>query len=141
DMSLAAYGRRPRQFGAHYRVIQSNRKQNLAALVSFALQAGFHLLANPIALHGALRQDQHQLIVSPDRFLDPLSEWVANLDILWRKPTVNTVLSKLGVQLPRKFVVLARVADKAGIELAPDRPFPDNVPEGCSLEHDRFQRG
>ena len=65
----------------------------------------------------ASRQDQQQLVVHLDGFVDLLVDFLAALDIVRREPAADALRLQIGVKAVGEVLVLGGVADEAGVEV------------------------
>ena len=68
---------------------------------------------HPVALHGVPRQDHKQLLVKPNRVIDSLAEWIANLEIVGCIPAAHALVLEVGVKAFGEVLVLGRIAGEA----------------------------
>jgi hypothetical protein len=59
-----------------------------------------------------LRENDHELVVNPDRLVDVLAELLADLEILSVKPAADSLGLKIRVQAFGEVLVLGTVADE-----------------------------
>jgi len=107
----------PARLLRHDRVVNPNRKEDGRTLLAFPCQSGFDFLLHPLARHRRLGQNEEQLVIDADGLIYPETEAVANFHILGSKPAAHAFVLESCVQAFGKGVVLARVADEAGVEL------------------------
>ena len=107
----------PARLQGHDRVVNPDWKQDGGALLAFPVQGGFHLLLYPLARHGCLGEDEQQLVIDADGFINPRAEAVTDFHIFRSKPAAHTLVLKICVEAFGKSAVLARIADEAGVEL------------------------
>ena len=87
----------------------------LVAHLAFAGLGDFGL--HPLALHAVRRQDQQQLVVQADGFVDLLVEFLAALNVVRGKPAAHAFVLKVGVEAVGEGLVFGGIADEAGVEL------------------------
>ena len=92
-------------------------KRTVVLSLTFPCQGCFYFLPHPLARHRRLGQDEEELVIDPDRLINPGAKSVADFHILRGKPAAYTLILEIGVQAFGKGVILARIADKAGVEL------------------------
>jgi hypothetical protein len=63
------------------------------------------------------RQDQQQLVVQSDGFVDLLVEFPAALNVVRGKPAAHAFALQVGVEAVGEVLVFGGVADEAGVEL------------------------
>jgi len=85
--------------------------------LSLPLPRGLDLAFHPRALDGALREHQQQFVVPSNRFLDPILEFLADFQILRRKPAAHPLGLQVSIESIGELLVLGRIADEAGVEL------------------------
>jgi len=115
DMTLALYVTSPTRIADHDGVIQANGKKNVLFLDPFPVKGMFYLVLNPITLDRVLGENQKNLIVKSDRFIDHWTNFITNLHVMWGKPAPNTSSLKIVVNPLSKFIVLVTVANKTRI--------------------------
>ena len=93
DMSSPTNAGCPCCIAVHDGIVQTDRKQDRRAVSTLPLKSSFDFIFYPTALDGMFRQDDHQLVVEPDRFIDALTESVTNLQILCGQPATNAFLT------------------------------------------------
>ena len=117
DMAPLPYVRRPSNWRFHYRVVEPNRKEHRSVLPPLPLPSHFHLSFDPIAFNGILRDNQHEFVMNPDRFVDPGTDLVADLEVLLIEPCADTTCLEVCMETFGEVSVFGTVADEARVEL------------------------
>src|ERR1700685_1613871 len=96
---------------------QADGEQDAALVAQFALAGLGDFRIHPLALHAVRRQDQQQLVVQADGFVDLLVEFLAALNVVRGKPAAHAFVLKVGVEAVGEGLVFGGIADEAGVEL------------------------
>src|SRR5215467_3079738 len=79
----------PALLNLHHCLIQANREKDHFIFFAFPGQCSLYLLLNPLACHRMLRQDQQELIVKANGFVDTGSDLCSYFQIFGRIPATN----------------------------------------------------
>ena len=112
-----AYQRWPSRLQGHYRVVNPDRKEDGGALLAFSCQGRFDLFLYPLTRHRSLGQNEKQLVINADRFIDAYPYFGPYGEIFWGKPAPYTLVLEIRMKAFGKGMVLARVTDEAGVKL------------------------
>ncbi len=113
------------------RQADGEKHPSLVAQLALAGLGDFRL--HPLALHAVRRQDQQQLVVQADGFVDLLVDFLAALNVVRGKPTAYAFVLQVGVEAVGEGLVFGGVADEAGVEL-------DGASDDRLCESDEFIR-
>jgi hypothetical protein len=72
---------------------------------------------HPVAVHARIGQNEQQLVVDADSFVDLLADLPAGLDIVRSEPAADTTGLQVGVDTVGELLVFGRIADEARVEL------------------------
>src|SRR5689334_8295549 len=86
DMTLQPYRFNPSLIRFQHCIIDANREQNKPIVPTFTVESRVDLVFNPGTLHGMFREDEQQLIMQLNRFVDALAEGVADLEVFGSEP-------------------------------------------------------
>lgn len=117
NMAFASQVSGPCPCGYHYGLIQSNGKQHQPISLCFLLQCCLDFKAHPCTSDGVLRQDEQQLIIHPDGFVEVLSNEVIWPHVMGSIPAPHALALQIGIQSFCTRLVFASIADKAGVVL------------------------
>src|SRR5262249_55073020 len=92
-------------------------EEDSGPLLTFPCQGGFDFLFHPLTCHRRLGQDEEQLVIEANRLVNAGAKAVTDFHILRGKPAPYALILEICIQAFGKDVVLARVADEAGVEL------------------------
>jgi hypothetical protein len=76
----------------HYGIIQADRKESLMPKPLFFLTSRYDLTFHPGTLDGILREDEHELVVEANGFINALVIVVADLEVFWSEQTTDTLV-------------------------------------------------
>jgi len=96
---------------------QSDGKQHALFLRTLPLPGFADFSLYPRALHAVRRKDQEQPLISSDRFVDLLMDFLSSLYIVRREPAADAFVLQIRVQAVGEFLIFGGIADEAGIEL------------------------
>ncbi len=97
--------------------IQRDGEEGRLPLVLFLVQRFFDFILYPRTVNGMLRKDDQELVIESDRLINAVSEFVSNFQIFRSKPATNAFGSQVSMEAFDKLLVLAGIADKAGVVL------------------------
>src|SRR6266566_4871518 len=117
DVPAAAHISCPCFGGEHYRVVQAHRKEHWLLFTILFLTGGHHLALDPGALDCVSRENEDELVVETDGFIDALVVVVANLEVFRSEPAAHTLALQISIEPLGKDLVLARVADETRVEV------------------------
>src|SRR5262249_36646301 len=95
----------------------ADREQHLPALLLFLGACIRNLRLDPIAVHSVGGQDQWQLVVQTDGFIDLLVDFFPALDVMGSEPASDTLRLQVCVEAIGELLILGRVADEARVEI------------------------
>ena len=70
----------------HYGFIDADREKDCLVLALLAFECSMHFALHPSALHRGIGQDDHDLVVDPNRLFNGLPEALPDFQIFWSKP-------------------------------------------------------
>src|SRR6266536_2577475 len=97
--------------------IQRDGEEGRLSLVLFLFQRLFDFILYPRTVNGMLRKNDQELVIYSDRLINAVSEFVSNFQILRSKPAANVFALQIGIEPLGELLVLAGIADKAGVVL------------------------
>jgi hypothetical protein len=97
--------------------IQANRVQHVRHALRFLNQSTLHFVGDPCAGNGMFREDQQQLVIRADRFIDALLDLISDIHVFRSKPASYPLALQVSIEAFGKLFVLARIANKAGVVL------------------------
>ena len=86
DMPRSANIGRPWLRRFHHGFIEANGEEYQAVFTVFPFARGVHFTLHPSALHGGLGQNDHNLVVDPNRLFNAFLEAVPTFQVFCRKP-------------------------------------------------------
>jgi hypothetical protein len=63
------------------------------------------------------RQNEEEFVIEADGFINPGAEPVTYFHVFWGKPAPHALVLEIRIEAFGEGVVLARIADEAGVEL------------------------
>jgi hypothetical protein len=85
----------PSLFGLHHSIIHLDRKKDpwfaLFLWVPLSFPCLLKFLFYPFTLDRMLGEDQQDLVMCSDRFINAITVKVPRLQVFWRKPTANPI--------------------------------------------------
>jgi len=101
----------------HDRVVNPDWKEDSRALLAFPCQGRFHFLLHPLTRYRRLGQHEQQLVIEADGLINAGADAVANFQVFRGKPAAHALVLEVRMEAFGEGVVLAGVANEAGIEL------------------------
>ncbi len=89
---------------------------------------------HPGALDSMFRENEDELVVEANRFINTLMIMVSDLEIFGRDKAAHSVPLQISMESPSKGLILARVADKAGVVITNKKSHIGNETPWDSLE-------
>src|ERR1700693_2579780 len=86
NMSCAANVSRPRLGSFHDGFIDPDRKKHHPIVTFLPFACGVHFTFHPATLHRGLGQNEHYLVIDPNRFFNAFLKTVPYLQVFWREP-------------------------------------------------------
>src|SRR6266568_1256112 len=107
----------PRQPHLHHCLIQCDGKEHPFVLLLFLLKGSHNLAFHPLAIDRVLREDNQELIMQADRLVNAMPKLLPDPQIFRGVPASHAFGLQVGIEEFDKFLVLARVANEAGVVL------------------------
>src|SRR5258708_1200395 len=114
-MPAAPYIGSPGLGRVHRCIIQTNGKEHWSLLTVLFLAGGHYLTFDPDALDRVVRENEDELVVEANRFIDTLVIVVTNLQVFGRKPATDSFMLQISIEPFGKCLILAGMADEAGV--------------------------
>src|SRR5260221_618795 len=107
----------PGQIRLLHQLIQRDGEQHQFVLLLFLLKSSHNFFLNPFAVDRMFREDYQELIVQTNRLINIVPKILTDLQVLRSKPTTHAVALQVSIQPFSKVLVLASIANKAGVVL------------------------
>jgi len=107
----------PGQIRLLHQLIQRDGEQHQFVLLLFLLKSSHDFSLNPFAVDRMFREDYQELIVQANRLINTMPKIITDLQALRSKATTHAVALQVSVQPFSKVLVLASIANKAGVVL------------------------
>lgn len=99
-------------------LIQADEEKHQFVLLRFLLKDSHDLPLDPRAVDRMLREDDEELIVQANRFINAMSEILTDLQVFRRsEPARHATASQVAIQPFGKVLVLAGIGNEAGVVL------------------------
>ena len=82
---------------------------------ALAGQGAGDFIAHPFARHRLRRENDQQLVIDTDGFIDAPPELIADLEVFWREPAAHVVGLQVVIEAAGEVLILAGIADEAAI--------------------------
>src|SRR6266496_3460600 len=115
--------RRPLHRGMFYGRVDLDGKQDGAFLVLFLsealffFQCGSYFILNPFTPNRGLREDEQQFVRNADGFFDVIGKVITDFQAVRSEPAPSALVLQVGIQAFGKFLISARIAEKATVVL------------------------
>ena len=107
----------PGQIRLLHQLIQRDGEQHQFVLLLFLLKSSHDFSLNPFAVDRMFREDYQELIVQANRLINTMPKIITDLQALRSKATTHAVALQVSIQPFSKVLVLASIANKAGVVL------------------------
>src|SRR5260370_3553 len=107
----------PGQIRLLHQLIQRDGEQHQFVLLLFILKSSHNFFLNPFAVDRMFREDYQELIVQTSRLINTMPKILPDLQVLRSKATTHAVALQVSIQPFSKVLVLASIANKAGVVL------------------------
>jgi hypothetical protein len=84
-------------------------------LLLFSLEGGFDFGLDPGAGDGSLGEDEEELVVEANGFINAVAKFVADFQVFGGKPGADTVGLEIGVEAIGEVLVCVGIADAARV--------------------------
>ena len=105
----------PGLIGVHDVIVEADGKEDRLLLPALALEGALDFPLHPVAGDGVARENDEELVETPDGGIDGLADAVADGHVFRRVPAGDAGRAQVGIQPVGEGLVLAGIADETGV--------------------------